>query len=233
MAGGGRQGVLLAQLGRTHFDPPGASVQSTTLQTVDLDPEEGHDLLKMLVVPRPVAWVTTRRPNGLVNLAPFASYTILGFAPLVVGLAFARKHGEKKDTLRNIEHARQCVIHPATEEMLQHVVGSAWSAPAEVSKAAGTGLTLLPCDTVDVPRIAECAAALECHCLDIHRIGTGHDLVIARVDAVHLDPACFPGGVPDYTRFRPVGRLHDEWFATLGEIREVRRRAPASAAAGG
>jgi flavin reductase (DIM6/NTAB) family NADH-FMN oxidoreductase RutF len=192
---------------------------SIDLETVDIEPEEGHDLLKMLVVPRPIAWITTLRADGVVNLAPFACYTMLGFGPMVIGLGFARVKGvHKKDTLRNIERSREFVIHSVTEDLLDAVVATARAAPPGVSKACESGLTLLPSTAIAVPRIAECAASMECRCEDVTRIGSGHDLVTARIVAVHLDEACFPDGRPDYARFRPLGRLHDEYFATLGEI---------------
>jgi len=211
--------------GENPNDPLAEAWLSTELRTVDIEPEEGHDLLKMLVVPRPIAWITTRRPDGIVNLAPFACYTMLGFGPMVIGLGFARVKGvHKKDTLRNIEHGREFVVHSVTEDLLDHVVSTAHAAPAGVSKADQTGLTLVPSTVVDVPRIVECAAAMECRCEDITRIGTGHDLVTARVVAVHLDEACFPDGQPDYARFRPVGRMHDEYFATLGDIIHLPRQ---------
>jgi flavin reductase (DIM6/NTAB) family NADH-FMN oxidoreductase RutF len=115
------------------------------LESVDLEAEEGHELLKMLVVPRPIAWVTTLRPNGVVNLAPFASFTILGFGPMMVGLAIARVKGSggKKDTLKNIEHSREFVIHTVTEDMMDAVVSTARTAPVEESKALSAGLTLV------------------------------------------------------------------------------------------
>ena len=200
---------------------------SIDLETVDIEDDEGHHILGMLVVPRPLAWITTVRPDGVVNLAPFACYTMLGFGPMVVGLGFARRGGvHKKDTLRNIEHTREFVIHSVTEDLLEKVVDTARPAPPGVSKVRDTGLMLVPSTSIAVPRIAECAAAMECRCEDITRIGSGHDLVIARVVAVHLDEALFPGGQPDYERFRPVGRMHDEYFATLGNI--IHRPRPAS-----
>lgn len=192
---------------------------SRDIETVDLDPEEGHDLLKMLVVPRPIAWITTLRGDGVVNLAPFACYTMLGFGPMTVGVGFGRVGGvHKKDTLRNIERTREFVIHTVTEDLVDQAVATARTAPPGESKAVATGLTLADSTTVAVPRLVECAAAMECRCDDIQRIGTGHDLVIAQVVAVHLDQACFPNGQPDYTRYRPVGRMHAEMFSTLGEV---------------
>ena len=198
---------------------------SIDLETVDIEPEEGHDLLKMLVVPRPLAWITTLRPDGVVNLAPFASYTMLGFGPMMIGIGFARAGGiHKKDTLRNIERSKEFVVHSVTEDLLTQVVETARPAPPGVSKARETGLTLVPSTAVGVPRIVECAASLECVCEDVTKIGGTHDLVTARVVAVHLDESMFRNGEPNYDRFRPVGRLHDEFFATLGEIIHLPRK---------
>ena len=203
---------------------------SIDLETVDIEPEEGHDLLKMLVVPRPIAWITTLRADGVVNLAPFACYTMLGFGPMMIGLGFARAGGvHKKDTLRNIESVREFVVHSVTEDLLPKVVETARSAPPGVSKARESRLTLVPSTAVRVPRIAECAASLECVCEDVTKIGATHDLVTARVVAVHLDESMFNNGEPNYDRFRPVGRLHDEYFATLGEIIYLPRSAKATA----
>jgi flavin reductase (DIM6/NTAB) family NADH-FMN oxidoreductase RutF len=180
----------------------------------------------MLVVPRPIAWITTLRPNGVVNLAPFASFTILGFGPMTVGLAIARVKGvgHKKDTLKNIEYSREFVIHTVTEDMLEKVVSTARAAPADESKALSAGLTLVESRAIRVPRIAECAAAMECRCQEIQRIGASHHLVVASVEAVHMDPEMFPGGEPDYTRFHPLGRMHGEYFAKMGDIVHAPRR---------
>ena len=206
---------------------------SIHLETVDIEPEEGHDLLKMLVVPRPIAWITTLRTDGIVNLAPFACYTMLGFGPMMIGLGFARAGGvHKKDTLRNIERVREFVVHSVTEDVLPKVVETARSAPPGVSKARESGLTLVPSTAIRVPRIVECAAALECVCEDVTTIGATHDLVTARVVAVHLDESMFRDGEPNYDRFRPVGRLHDEYFATLGEIIYLPRAAKATVDSG-
>lgn len=194
------------------------------IETDGIDPERGHDLLKMLVVPRPVAWVTTVRPNGLVNVAPFACYTILGFSPMYLGLGIGRVAGiHKKDTLKNIEETGEFVVHSVTEDLVERAVATARSAAPDESKAEATGLRLVASTHVSVPRIQDCASAMECRLEIVHRVGTGHDLVIGRVVAVHLDDRCFPGGTPDFSQFRPVGRLHDELFGCLGDVIDLPR----------
>ena len=194
------------------------------IETNDIDPERGHDLLKMLVVPRPIAWVTTLRPNGLVNVAPFACYTMLSFSPMFVGLSIGRVGGKhKKDTLTNIEHGREFVVHSVTEDIVSKAVATARPGLPEESKAVATGLRLAPSKLVAVPRIEECASAMECRLESIQSVGAGHDLVIGRVVGVHLDDRCFPNGTPDFSQFRPVGRLHDELFASLGGIIDLPR----------
>jgi len=177
----------------------------------------------MLVVPRPVAWVTTSRPNGLVNVAPFACYTMLSFSPMFVGLSIGRAGAHKKDTLKNIEHVREFVVHSVTEDVLVKAVETARPGLPDESKAATTGLRLAASARISVPRIEQCASAMECRLEAIHPIGTGHELVIGRVVAVHLDDRCFPNGTPDFSQFRPVGRLHDELFGCLGEVLDMPR----------
>ena len=91
------------------------------IDTRALGAQSGHDLLKSLVIPRPIAWITTLRANGLVNLAPFSCYAIVAFKPILVAVGFERALGamQKKDTLRNIERTSEFVIHTVTENVLE------------------------------------------------------------------------------------------------------------------
>ena len=72
-----------------------------------------YHLLVGIVTPRPIAWVTTVDPQGVVNLAPFSFFnavctnppTIL-FCPAVRGT-----DGVKKDTLINVEETGEFVVN--------------------------------------------------------------------------------------------------------------------------
>ncbi len=57
-----------------------------------------HHLMSALLVPRPIAWVSTRSPDGIANLAPFSWYQMVSQSPATVQVTFAgRKDGLRGD----------------------------------------------------------------------------------------------------------------------------------------
>ena len=42
---------------------------------------DNYKLLTNLVVPRPIAWVTTQSKSGVINLAPFSFFNAVGSNP--------------------------------------------------------------------------------------------------------------------------------------------------------
>jgi flavin reductase (DIM6/NTAB) family NADH-FMN oxidoreductase RutF len=69
----------------------------------DLSPGERYKLLGGLVVPRPIALVTTRSTDGHDNAAPFSFFNVLAEEPpiVVLGIGVAATGGAK-DTTNNI-----------------------------------------------------------------------------------------------------------------------------------
>ena len=194
-------------------------------QWIDIDAhslaaQSGHDLLKSLVMPRPIAWITTLRANGIANLAPFSCYAIVAFKPILVAVGFERALGsmQKKDTLRNIERTSEFVIHTVTEDVLEQMNASARSAPPEESKLLSAGLTPIDCDKVAPPRIAECPLAMECRAVEIRQVAEHHDLVIAEGLVIHARADVMRNGEVDLTRLRPIGRMNDNRYARLRDI---------------
>ena len=51
---------------------------------------DNYKLLTNLVVPRPIAWVTSVNAGGVVNLAPFSFFNAVGANPLSLTLALSR-----------------------------------------------------------------------------------------------------------------------------------------------
>lgn len=190
-----------------------------------LDAEAAHDLLKWIVMPRPIAWITTLRSDGVVNLAPFSCYTIVAFEPMLVVVGFERALGrrEKKDTLRNIERTAEFVIHTVTEDVLERMNATARPAAPGESKLESAGLTPLACERVAPPRIAECPLAMECRAVEIRQVAKHHDLVIGEGLTVHAHKGILRDGAIDVTRLLPVGRMSDNRYARLRDIVELPR----------
>ena len=71
-----------------------------------LDPHDRYKLLCGVVVPRPIALVTTLDENGKVNAAPFSFFNVFSEYPPLVVLGLQHKADlSPKDTTRNIHRS--------------------------------------------------------------------------------------------------------------------------------
>jgi len=73
---------------------------------------ERYRLLLATVLPRPIAWVTTRDGAGAINAAPFSFFNVFGSDPATVGIGIGSKGpAEPKDTRFNIRANEQFVVN--------------------------------------------------------------------------------------------------------------------------
>jgi flavin reductase (DIM6/NTAB) family NADH-FMN oxidoreductase RutF len=122
-----------------------------------------YKLMASLIVPRPIALVTTLGPGGVANAAPFSMFNMVGEDPPILMISINRlKDGRLKDTAANILARGEFVVHIADEPMAQQMHDCGEAFPAEVSELAAVGLTPLPALRVAPPRIAEAPVAFEC-----------------------------------------------------------------------
>ncbi|MEO2068869.1 MAG: flavin reductase family protein [Desulfurobacteriaceae bacterium] len=172
-------------------------------------------LMFNVVVPRPIAWITTVSKDGTVNLAPFSFYNaITTKPPLVVVSIGKRKDGSLKDTSRNIRETKEFVINVVSEEFLDKMVETGNDFPSEISEAEKLGIELEPSIEVTPPKVKGVPAALECKLKEIIEIGdTPMDLVIGEVVAIHYEPSILK------TQKGIVGRLGGKrYFIVNDEI---------------
>jgi flavin reductase (DIM6/NTAB) family NADH-FMN oxidoreductase RutF len=152
-----------------------------------LNPTQRHKLLSGLVVPRPIALVTTVGASGVVNAAPFSFFNVLGEDPpaLVISIGHREPGGGLKDTARNIVETGEFVVHLVDEAITERMHGCSLKFPPEVSEVERVGFTTAPSRTVRPPRIVEAPVAMEC---TLHsRVPLGnHDLVIGRIAWLHV-----------------------------------------------
>ncbi len=179
---------------RTVFDPA--------------DPEvNAYRLLTGLVVPRPIAWVSTVDADGNGNLAPHSFFTVAsGRPPVVLFSSLGRK-----DTVRNIEATGEFVISFSSESLLEKVNAS--SAPFEHGddEALELGIETEPSETVAPRRVAESPASIECRLRQILEVGHAF-VVFGDVTAITVSTDALVDGLPSMERLRPVSRLGGpEW----------------------
>ena len=170
-------------------------------------------LIFNLVVPRPIAWVTTVSREGVVNLAPFSFYNAITTKPPLLMLSIGkRKDGSLKDTSRNLRESGQLVVNLVTEKLLEKMHLSGKDFPPEVSEAKELGVELEPSLVVKPPRVKESPASLECEVEELFQLGsTPMDVVVARVIAIVYEPKLLESqeGI--------VGRLGGKRYCTVRE----------------
>src|SRR5436190_8085942 len=169
-----------------------------------------YKLLISLVIPRPIALVTTLGPTGIVNAAPFSFFNIFSESPplAVLGLQ-ARPNGGPKDTSAHIRDRGAFVINLVDEALGAQMNQCAVDFPPEVSEIDAAKLSLLPSAKIEIPRIAEAPAALECRHFTPLEVSAQRRLAIGEILHVHVrDGLWDPDRMRvDMTRYRLLARL--------------------------
>ena len=198
---------------------------------MELDLEGKHAnrayaLLASLVTPRPIAWVTTLSPEGVVNVAPFSFFNVLGANPPILGFCPGdREDGTPKDTARNIRLTHEFVVNLVDEKVAEAMNRTAAALPYGVSELPSAGLTTVPSASVKPPRIAEAPASLECTEWGTLQIGDNR-LIIGLVKRVQVRDELFD---PKTLRIRSelfhvIGRMASpNWYCRTQDRFEMIR----------
>ena len=109
-------------------------------------PIERYKFLTAVVVPRPIAWVTSLDAAGVVNIAPFSFFNAMGSQPAIVALGIAsRGKGVPKDSFRNIQERGEFVVNLVTYDAREWMNRTGADFPPGVSEAEAIGLeTMAP-----------------------------------------------------------------------------------------
>ena len=187
------------------------------LELAALPAIERYKLLIGLVIPRPIAWISTRSANGVANCAPFSFFNAISEEPPLCIVSFNRRSdGAMKHTLANIRRTGEFVVNLADEGTADAMHLSSDEIPESESEFEKTGLTPVPAKLVQHPRIAEAAAALECRLERRIEFSAERELVIGEILLVHareglIDPVTKRISESAY---RPVGRLFGPRYCT-------------------
>ena len=198
------------------------------IDVVSANVVEVYQLLVGAVTPRPIAWVTTLSPSGVVNLAPFSFFNAFGAnPPIVVFSPTLRRDGSKKDTLINLESLGEFVVNAATAPLAEKVNLTSAEIPASDSEVSLAKLTTLPSLKVKPPRIAESPVNFECKVRQIIPCGTGPiaaNLVIGEVVVMHIaDEVLDDKGRIDPRKLQTVARLGGDFWCRTTDLFEQKR----------
>ncbi len=191
----------------------------TALRPADLGPEACYRLLSGLVVPRPIAWISTRNAAGLVNLAPFSCYTFVCTKPPMVGVNIGLRNGERKDTARNIRDTKEFVVNIGDESMLASIHQSADEYGPDESETELLGLAAVTSDLIFAPRLRDVPASMECRLHSIQEFGdTRAEFIVGEVVQFHFREGVCVNGKVDIAKLNPIGRIGGLQYCKLGQL---------------
>lgn len=191
---------------RTDFDPG------------VLSSRDFYRLLTAVVVPRPIAWVSSTSESGVDNLAPHSFYTVASVRPPIVQFTSV---GEK-DSLRNIKARGEFVVNFAPAWLFEEVNATGTDFPADISEFDAVGLTREPSALVGPPRLKESPVALECR---LHRTLPLGDCTLVFGEVVHaaISSNVLEDSHPQISLLEPLSRLGGNEWGNMGPLREIRR----------
>ncbi len=182
-----------------------------------LDPAqiEANDMYRLMigiVVPRPIAFVSSLDAAGVRNLAPFSYFTVCSNRPPVVCFTTAVRAEPRpyKDTLRNVEATGEFVVNIVSEEFAEKMNMTSAEVPADVDEFVLSGLTPLPSELVKPPRVAESKVHMECRLRQILRVSDqpgGGILVLGEVLRFHVQDSLLDGYKIDPDKLNAIGRM--------------------------
>lgn len=184
-----------------------------------------YRLFASVIVPRPIAWVSTIGQDGTPNIAPFSFFNAIGGNPPTLAFSVSSRRGQLKDTVRNIQEVGECVVHIVDEAMAEQMNATAGEYPYETDEFVHADLATLPSVDVRPERLADAPVAMECRVTKIVPVdGTGNSLILAQVVRFHLREGLLrPNGLVDASKLKPVARLGGDEYTTLGAVFEMKR----------
>ena len=196
------------------------------IDPVSLSQLDSYQLLVSVIVPRPIAFVSTVAENGVLNLAPFSFFTGICAKPPTICFSVVRRRGGKKDTVRNIEATGDFVVNVVSERSAQAMNQTAADYLPEVDEFAAVGLTPVACDRVRPPRVGEALVSMECRLDEVREYGEMPyvtSLIIGEVVLFHIDDVVHQHGAVDYAVLEAVGRMGRDLYCRTNDLFEMKR----------
>ncbi|MDU6524298.1 flavin reductase family protein [Enterococcus devriesei] len=197
----------------------------------ELTTKQNYKFLTGSIIPRPIAWITTRNEEtGIVNAAPFSYFNVVAKDLPLVSLSINRKSAEMKDTAANLLQQKEGVIHIVNDELLHEMNQSAASLPSTESELTGTNLALIDSQAVSVPAIKAAPLYFE---VRLHQYvpitGTDEkiisDLFILEVLNYHFSESLFDQEKEyiDALKLNPLARLAGNTYSHLSDLVDIKR----------
>ena len=200
-----------------------------------IDPKQqshpnNYKLMIGSIVPRPIAFVSTRSKNGKNNVAPFSFFNGVCSNPPTIMFAPARRgwDGHEKDTLINIRDTKEFVVNIVSEPFAEKMVHCSTDFDSDVDEFEMAGLTPIASQKIAPPRVGESKVSFECKLNQIVEIGDGTAgsgfIVIGTIILFHIDDEVYENGRINLDALQPIGRIAGNGYARTTDTFDIIRK---------
>jgi flavin reductase (DIM6/NTAB) family NADH-FMN oxidoreductase RutF len=189
-------------------------IQFELLDPGKLSANESYRVLSNLVIPRPIALVSSMSKLGIPNLAPFSFFVVGGANPPSVVFSPVLGSNGEKDTLVNIRETGEYVINLVHREMTDGMNQASRPLPSDENEWDISGFEGIESHCVAPKRVASSMVQLECKLFQILEHGEGIGAaryVVGEVVMIHRHP--------ELAQFHPISRLGDADYLDLQDGR--------------
>jgi flavin reductase (DIM6/NTAB) family NADH-FMN oxidoreductase RutF len=191
-------------------------------------PQDVYKLMVGIIVPRPIAFVSSLSPDGVRNLAPFSFFTavsanppVICFSPMIRG-----RDGSRKDTLNNIEQTGEFVVNIVSEDFATKMNITSAEYEPHVDEFTESGLTAVPSELVKPPRVGESKVQMECRLVQIVHVSPkplGGSLVLGEVLRFHIADEIFSNYKVDPDKLGAIGRMGGPTYVRVTDRFDMER----------
>ena len=192
--------------------------------------KENHKIMIGSIVPRPIAFVSTKSNDDILNLAPFSYFNGVCSNPPTIMFAPAPRgyDGLTKDTLNNIQETKEFVVNLVSEEISEPMVACSTDYDREIDEFEVSGLTPIDSIIVKPPRVKESKVSFECNLNTVIEIGKAEPgagfVVLGTIVMFHIDDKVYKDGKIDLEALNPIGRLAGNSYTRIVDNFDIIRQ---------
>ena len=185
----------------------------------EIDKKETYNLFTSVIVPRPIAWVTTVNEDGSTNAAPFSFFMGVTISPPRLAISVSSRRGEPKDSARNIIRTKEFVVNLVTQKNVIAMNITAGEFEYGIDEIRQAGLSTTQAEKISTPLIKESPVNMECRLEHVVEIGEPTNyLIIGEVVLFHIDEAIYSDGVVDPHKLQSVGRMGNPLYSNVNDM---------------
>ena len=181
-----------------------------------LTPREAYKVMIGTIVPRPIAWVTTISPEGVVNAAPYSFFNCLSADPPILALGVENKPDKTfKDTAWNIRMTECFTVNIVDRANVEAMSVTAAGFAPDIDELEMAGLTAAVGTKVACPRIAEAPVSFECRRYLGIEVSSAREIILGRIVMAHVREDIIDTGTyySDHEKLDALGRMGGNGYA--------------------